>query len=221
MYHHIADTCHHELHITVAEEDVKRFEVFCAENDWGCVIADGGAWSRQPAMTQVLTTHWDVGNSDGALSTLQADAESLRRAGFDVRRLKVEVDIAHAPHPETPLEAGYFEFHVPFHAHTTERLSALRGIVEGFRGAQHIGLGDRARWRTGLSTNRSKGNAAPMLVTLRVHEASVPEAQLLKTALLRVSQDAGFQPAKAKFHEEFCWYDNNPQLDEEWLSATY
>src|SRR5262245_29826435 len=121
-----------EAHITVEATDLaerERFHLCCHELRVKPVLIElpEGVTRSQP-----MTASYHHGDIRGVLADVAALGGAIRRAGFSVRRLKLEAVATNDGLPETDEDAlhfpteNYFEFHAKLVLPATADLAALR-----------------------------------------------------------------------------------------------
>lgn len=172
------------------------------------ILLDAGRTPDQPMLT--LRGHGTLTTQRAAAAAHTAD---LRRAGFDVVRVKIEAAPWNAEVPRTPGEARalppdcYFEHHVKLVLADRADIARIAAI-----GAHH-----GARVSRNARRPRPDIGGHERFVTQRCHRVGRPEARSRLRLLLRALADAGFQ--SVEIEQEFVVHDDNPAVDAGWLGT--
>jgi hypothetical protein len=189
---------HYEIHITVEEADVDRFNDLCAEMKIKPLLihlqlASGGVQGH-------LMTSETMKNSNDrdAAAAAGATIQYLSRAGLKVARTKIETVPWH-PRASSPGPDQYHESHL---------------AVTVSPGLGHHGRLEDLRWLLSgtsahLSNSAFKENVH--MVTIRDRHPVDGTASVVRDVIRR----AGFSVGPVT--SEFCLYDSNVAMDKEWV----
>ncbi len=196
-----------ETHVTVAATAADALRAWAAGRGLKVthILLDGGATPSQPMVTR---------QSTGTLATERAAAAALaaelEAAGFDVRRVKVEVppwapgvpatDTAAAGHPPT----RHFEHHVKLLLPADADDAAVAAVV-----APHAARLSRNARRVRPDGRRER------FVTQRCYAAGRDTADRRLDALLAALAAAGYDVVDAE--AEYVIVDDNAGLDAGWM----
>ncbi len=172
------------------------------------ILLDAGRTPDQPMLTL---------RGNGTLADQRAAAAvhtaALRRAGFDVVRVKIEAAPWNADVPRTAREAEalpsdcYFEHHVKL---VLTNAAAIARVAE-------VAVRHNARVSRNARRLRPELGGHERFVTQRCHGVGSPEAEGRLRMLVRELADGGFQIADTE--REFVVQDDNPSVDAGWLGV--
>ena len=107
-----------EAHITVKAENLavqKEFQSLCQNLDIKCILIKLPSGVNP---SQLMTSSYHHGNFENVLQKVNAIAQKITDAGFEVTRIKIEAMVSNQDVPISDIEAqklpssNYFEFHV-------------------------------------------------------------------------------------------------------------
>lgn len=206
-----------EIHITVANEALYEFLLYC--NEKGCAKDFAvGPWlysearSEEASNRQLMFTR-TVKQSFGAARALATEtAAELESRGIAVRRIKLEVPAQHefVVRARQALPEAYYEFHFKVRVASQAEHEQISAVSR-----QH---------HASFSYNAFGSTPDRVLVAQRVHcAADVPYSSALaaRQAYIDTLQAAELQvdTTGSGVHYEFVVHDSNPQLDAGFVPA--
>jgi hypothetical protein len=201
-----------EAHVTIAADDAttrERFRDLCAQLGAKCVLIElpEGVTRSQP-----MTATYHRGEVAAVAEEVAALSRTVRDAGFDVTRLKLEAVATNEGLPDTDEEAAafpaenHFEFHVKALLGTDADLDVLRSLC--------------ARHDARLSSNALKMDTdgrRERFVTMRVYHAGRRSAFARFDALVNDLLAAGYTLGNRL--REYTLYDSAVRLDAGWIGG--
>ncbi len=200
-----------ESHITIDALDstsLQRFQETCQALGVKCILIK---LPRGITQTQPMANLVHVGHLPQARREVFAFAETLRREGFRVVRIKIEA----APHNEDiPLTdeqaqghspSRYFEYHAKLVLEAEAPLDDLLAACEPHKA--HLSIN---------AFKQREDGQLERFVTLRCQGVGKQSADSRLSALLQSLEVSGFPPVKVV--SEYCVFDSNLSLDNGWLS---
>lgn len=189
-----------EIHVTVGEEKIHDFRLYCEVNKYKTIYA----LQRGAAVPhQLMLSKWTNGTEEKAVNKAKEIEADLVKKGFRVLRTKVESMAHNDGVLEDSLEGKpgrYFEYHlaVPCDAGDYEQLIAVAAEV----GAM-------------VSYSFMKRPFTP-LITIRYY-GSRPEAETHKGKVVDHIKAGGFRTNDG-IAQEYAVYDTDLTIDDGWLS---
>ena len=200
-----------EAHVTIVAGDIaerERFRAACTNLGVKCVLIElpQGATRSQP-----MTSTYHRGDLADVIREVAALADAVRRAGFEVSRVKLEAVTSNEGVPASDEEAAhfpagnYFEFHAKVTLPVRADLAPLSALC-----ASH---------QAHLSSNAFESDdvGCERFVSLRVFEAGRVRAERAFDALLADLDGAGY--AVTNRLREYTIYDSNRRVDAGWIDA--
>ncbi|MGW0662792.1 hypothetical protein [Streptodolium elevatio] len=202
-----------ETHVTVSAAGPAtdtRLREWAARNGakYTRILLDAGRVPDQPMLT--LRGRGTLTTQRAAVAAHTAD---LRRAGFDVVRVKIEAAPSNQGVPRTSGEAKtlppdcYFEHHVKLVLTTHADIGQVTAIA-----VRHS-----ARVSRNARRLRPDAGGHERFVTQRCHGVGRPEAHSRLRLLRDALAEAGLQVVEIE--QEFVVHDDNPAVDAGWFGA--
>lgn len=190
----------HEIHITVATNDVAAFQDVCKANGIKPIVIQFQTDLPAGTDVHVMTSAQFKGTDYDALAYARSLEDILEAAGFTCIRLKIET----TPNGDRAWEEGYFESHLQFKI-TQAQWVALDRVLKS------------ANKDVRLSRNpfKAEGERLTLMATLRGHRTN---PGVFRTDVLQVKNHAermGFP--SDRMIVEFCWFDSDLSIDSHWV----
>jgi hypothetical protein len=201
----------YEGHITVKIENVDSLgllNTFCKDlgDNVKCLLID---LPIEENNHQLMTGSYHRGTFTEVFEQLNNLRDKLINSGFIVIRMKLEAMIGNQDVPASDLEAertpnNYFEFHILVMLNSKEKLKSL----VKFCNLNNLGLSRNA-------LKKNKNGVDRCFVTLRMYNVGKVAAQEKFKSLVRNLKEEQFE--LKNFSQEYIVYDNNPDLDKDWI----
>lgn len=203
----------YEIHISVAPHDICGLRLFCLDNKIKPILA---AASSGVNKNQLMISRWKHGSREDVIARAEELAASMRAAGIEVHRVKVE---AMAHNPGVPREpdvinypredrSKYFEFHIKYAVGSSAEYRALE------RHARQFAADSGQKCAVSFSAFKETISA---LCTLRTHASiGADAAERHKDDLIALLKRNGIHTT-AEIAKEFSVYDTAPEYDDGWL----
>ena len=211
-----------EIHITLDVDDpdldtVQRFEACCAARTLKAILV--GVWYRRRGYHRLLQSgRYVVGTFAEAVAARDADAEHFAKAGFGIRRCKIEAVASTLSDPDAFVDGtvGYYETHVvvalkePFtniddgKFCSTDELLRLSAVAD-----EMVYVAGQRRF-VPLSFNLRKREC---FVTVRTYGTDRVVNDARVGTCVATLRDAGFELVKTI--REFVCFDSNIDVDSE------
>jgi hypothetical protein len=189
----------HEIHITVDTKDVISFKEACIANNIKPIVITFKTNNTNEEQVHLMTSERIKGTSAEAYKRM-LQISSMLSNYFTVNRQKIEVGLLEN---DIDYSKGYFESHLTTHVPKDSYAEFLRVItkIDGIL----------------LSENAFKVNedSYVTLCTIRAFNTN-PSDFTEKMNAIRDTISKFFKVEKLII--EFCWYDNNLELDDLWTS---
>jgi len=205
-----------EAHITIMPLEYnakKKFIAFCEMQGLKPVQIE---LSRGDFVQQLMTSSQHKGEFEAVLASVKKIAQNLRKEGFEVKRVKLEASPFNENLPANNTEVArhpaenYFEHHL--------KLSLPADLA----GKEVTLLQICTLHKAHLSRNAFKENKNGLVerfVTVRHYGLGRQEALACLDVLKEAITINGFQILKTI--TEYCVYDDDVQLDANWLTLDY
>ena len=202
-----------EAHITIDLLDTHekiKFQDLCEDLSIKAIQIE---LARGDAPVQPMTCSRHQGNFVKVFEEVKTLANHLTQAGFEVSRLKIEASPFNEGIPQNNADLknhsdkNYFEHHLKVLISQEQNRETLLAVC--------------AKYRAHLSRNAFKtfsGGEYENFITLRLYEMGKKESDLKFENLKKEVQNAGFIVQKSI--TEYCVYDDNIALDNNWLINT-
>ncbi|MBV6623993.1 MAG: hypothetical protein KI793_13830 [Rivularia sp. (in: Bacteria)] len=200
-----------EAHITVSANNsafTEKFNQLCRDLNVKCVFIQ---LPQGATRYQLMTASYHHGDFKAVLQQINQIAQKIKKADFEIIRIKIEAMVSNRDIPQQDIEAqklpssNYFEFHVKAILSASENLQVLRKYC-----LQHDAH---------LSTNAFKkltDGKQQRFITMRVYGVGYKSAQKRFDNLLLHLKAKGFKFSQQQ--REYTVYDSNLSLDAGWIN---
>lgn len=188
-----------ETHLTfrpTTENNTQGFIEFCSQSGGKALLIElpQGEFPRQLMMSKIFFSN----NLENVFSRIRKYTENFQVKGFQVNRVKIEVDSEFSTHFEKTNKETYFEWHGKIELENIKTISQIC-----------------SKHNAHMSKNSLKNETSLRYITLREFEEK-NKFEIRVKRLVNELVQAEFKIIKEQF--EFCVFDSNLKLDNGWLN---